>query len=77
MFFFRNFHILLINFDVCGVSPESSQSGLLRKQLNDARDECVTLKSAVHRLNTELSRYQAKFRPLKPSEVQPRLAALC
>ena len=43
--------------------------GVLRQQVKDLKDERVTLKSAVHRLNVELSRYQAKFRPLKPSEV--------
>ena len=51
---------------------DGGQSGVLRQQVKDLKDERVILKSSVHRLNVELSRYQAKFRPLKPSEVSPR-----
>ena len=47
----------------------STQTGLLKKQLQDMRDESTTLKSTIHRLNTELSRYQAQFRSLTDKEV--------
>ena len=48
----------------------NTQSGLLKKHLQDQKDENTTLKSTVHRLNTELSRYQAKFRPISDNEVR-------
>lgn len=44
-----------------------TQIQLLRKQLQDIKDEREVLKTTVYKLNTELSKYQAKYR--KPSEV--------
>ncbi|XP_070575723.1 centrosomal protein of 89 kDa-like isoform X1 [Ptychodera flava] len=35
----------------------------LKQQIQDISEENETLKSTVHRLNVELSRYQAKYRP--------------
>ena len=40
---------------------------VLKKQLQDFKEERETLKSAVQRLTGELSRYQARFR--SPSDV--------
>ena len=48
----------------------NTQTGLLKKQLQDQKDESITLKSTIHRLNSELSRYQAKFRPISDNEVK-------
>ncbi|XP_064641370.1 centrosomal protein of 89 kDa-like isoform X2 [Lineus longissimus] len=42
---------------------DASDTVLLRRQTQDLKDECDTLKSTVHRLNIELSRQQAKYRP--------------
>ena len=42
---------------------------LLKKQLQDYKDERDTLKSSVHRLNSELSRYQANYRVPPQGEV--------
>ena len=46
------------------------QSGMRKKQLQDLKDESDTLKSTVQRLNAELGRYQAKYRPLTGTEVR-------
>ena len=46
-----------------------TQTTMLKKQLQDCKDECDTLKSAVQRCNGELGRYQAKYRPVSTSEV--------
>ena len=48
----------------------SSQTGVLKKKLQELKDESTTLKSTIHRLNAELSRYQAQFRPLTDKEVR-------
>ena len=47
----------------------STQTSHLKKQLLEYKDENNALKSAIARLNGELSRYQAKFRPLSAAEV--------
>lgn len=41
----------------------------LRQQAQELVDENDGLKMTVHRLNVELSRYQAKYRPISPNEV--------
>ncbi|XP_062997610.1 centrosomal protein of 89 kDa isoform X2 [Elgaria multicarinata webbii] len=41
---------------------------LLRQQAQELVDENDSLKMTVHRLNVELSRYQAKYRPISPNE---------
>ncbi len=43
-----------------------TQITLLKKQLQDFKEERETLKSAVQRLNSELSNYQATYRPPDP-----------
>ena len=50
--------------------PESgtAQSLLLKKQMNDLKEENESLKSAVHRVSVELSSYQAKYRPINPEQ---------
>ncbi|XP_066493200.1 centrosomal protein of 89 kDa isoform X2 [Tiliqua scincoides] len=40
----------------------------LRQQAQELVDENDSLKMTVHRLNVELSRYQAKYRPISPNE---------
>lgn len=50
-----------------GESPELLS---LRQQAQELVDENDGLKMTVHRLNVELSRYQARFRPLTRDEVQ-------
>ncbi|XP_053127058.1 centrosomal protein of 89 kDa isoform X3 [Hemicordylus capensis] len=40
----------------------------LRQQGQELVDENYSLKMTVHRLNVELSRYQAKYRPISPNE---------
>uniref|UniRef100_W5M0U3 Centrosomal protein 89 n=1 Tax=Lepisosteus oculatus TaxID=7918 RepID=W5M0U3_LEPOC len=47
----------------------------LRQQAQELVDENDGLKVTVHRLNVELSRYQAKFRPLSKAEC-PKINAL-
>ncbi|XP_067295919.1 centrosomal protein of 89 kDa isoform X3 [Pseudorasbora parva] len=47
---------------------ESSELLSLRQQAQELVDENDGLKMTVHRLNVELSRYQAKFRPLNKDE---------
>ena len=42
----------------------------LSKQVQELRDDADVLKSVIHRLNQELSRYQTKFRVLSDSEVR-------
>jgi len=46
------------------VSTDSS------RQLQELREDAKVLKSTVHRLNQELSRYQMKFRKLDDTEVR-------
>ena len=41
---------------------DNSQMLMLRKKLQDYKEETRTLKSAVQRLNVELSQFQAKYR---------------
>ncbi|XP_077085090.1 centrosomal protein of 89 kDa isoform X2 [Siphateles boraxobius] len=51
------------------ISPgESSELLSLRQQAQELVDENDGLKMTVHRLNVELSRYQARFRPLNKDE---------
>ncbi|XP_064611237.1 centrosomal protein of 89 kDa-like [Liolophura sinensis] len=40
-------------------------SSVLKKQLHELKEDCDILKSTVHRLNIELSKYQAKYRPVQ------------
>ncbi|XP_067258357.1 centrosomal protein of 89 kDa isoform X1 [Chanodichthys erythropterus] len=47
---------------------ESSELLSLRQQAQELVDENDGLKMTVHRLNVELSRYQARFRPLNKDE---------
>ncbi|XP_060069382.1 centrosomal protein of 89 kDa-like [Ylistrum balloti] len=47
---------------------ETAKNLLLKKQLQDMKEENNTLKSSVHRLSVELSSYQAKYRPIQPGE---------
>uniref|UniRef100_A0A8C1IZK9 Centrosomal protein 89 n=1 Tax=Cyprinus carpio TaxID=7962 RepID=A0A8C1IZK9_CYPCA len=47
---------------------ESSELQSLRQQAQELVDENDGLKMTVHRLNVELSRYQARFRPLTKDE---------
>ena len=47
---------------------ENAQSLLLKKQMNDLKEENESLKSSVHRLSVELSSYQAKYRPINPEQ---------
>lgn len=49
---------------------ERSELLNLRQQAQELVDENDGLKMTVHRLNAELSRYQARFRPLARDEVQ-------
>ncbi|XP_057218568.1 centrosomal protein of 89 kDa isoform X3 [Triplophysa rosa] len=49
-------------------SGESSELLNLRQQAQELVDENDGLKMTVHRLNVELSRYQARFRPLAKDE---------
>ncbi|XP_051946827.1 centrosomal protein of 89 kDa-like isoform X2 [Xyrauchen texanus] len=50
---------------------ESSELLSLRQQAQELVDENDGLKMTVHRLNVELSRYQARFRPLIKDENSP------
>uniref|UniRef100_A0A8D2L524 Centrosomal protein 89 n=1 Tax=Varanus komodoensis TaxID=61221 RepID=A0A8D2L524_VARKO len=47
---------------------EHAELLLLRQQAQELVDENDSLKMTVHRLNAELSRYQAKYRPISPNE---------
>ncbi|XP_033755433.1 centrosomal protein of 89 kDa-like isoform X4 [Pecten maximus] len=47
---------------------ETAKHMLLKKQLQDMKEENNTLKSSVHRLSVELSNYQAKYRTIQPGE---------
>ncbi|XP_073762413.1 centrosomal protein of 89 kDa isoform X4 [Danio rerio] len=49
-------------------SGEGSELSSLRQQAQELVDENDGLKMTVHRLNVELSRYQARFRPLTKDE---------
>ena len=42
---------------------------LQNRQLDELKEESEVLKNTVGRLNQELSRYQAKFRPLSDNDV--------
>ncbi|XP_028392179.1 centrosomal protein of 89 kDa-like [Dendronephthya gigantea] len=46
-----------------------TSSNLLQMQIEELKRENVFLKDSVHRLSVELGRYQAKYRPLSPQEV--------
>ncbi|TTY38105.1 Centrosomal protein of 89 kDa [Bagarius yarrelli] len=52
---------------------ESSELLSLRQQAQELVDENDGLKMTVHRLNVELSRYQARFRPLTRDESDPKV----
>ncbi|XP_064168321.1 centrosomal protein of 89 kDa isoform X1 [Anguilla rostrata] len=54
---------------------ERAELHALRQQAQELVDENDGLKMTVHRLNVELSRYQAKFRPLSKEE-STRISAL-
>lgn len=45
-------------------------SVVLQKQIKDLHQEQKVLRDTVHRLNVELSRYQAKYRPVSFEEVE-------
>ena len=47
-------------------SDVAGSSLVVRRQLQDLKDENTTLKSATHRLTQELSQLQAKYRPIDP-----------
>ncbi|XP_060110165.1 centrosomal protein of 89 kDa [Heteronotia binoei] len=47
---------------------EQAELLLLRQQAQELVDENDSLKMTVHRLNVELSRYQAKYRPISSNE---------
>ncbi|CAG5130632.1 unnamed protein product [Candidula unifasciata] len=49
---------------------ESARTLYSQKNLNTLKEENEILKSAVHRLNVELSDYQAKFRPIDEAQLQ-------
>ncbi|XP_062327554.1 centrosomal protein of 89 kDa-like isoform X2 [Osmerus eperlanus] len=51
-----------------GSSGEQAELLSLRQQAQELVDENDSLKMTVHRLNVELSRYQARFRPLGKEE---------
>ncbi|KAI0230484.1 Centrosomal protein of 89 kDa [Lamellibrachia satsuma] len=52
------------------VNSSGGSQSVLKKQLQDYRNERDTLRVFTYKLNVELSRYQAKFRHLTPSEVE-------
>lgn len=54
----------------CVCVGESSELQNLREQAQQLVDENDGLKMTVHRLSVELSRYQARFRPLTKDEVR-------
>lgn len=54
----------------CVCLGESSELLSLRQQAQELVDENDGLKMTVHRLSAELSRYQARFRPLTKEEVR-------
>ncbi|XP_013408731.1 centrosomal protein of 89 kDa isoform X2 [Lingula anatina] len=41
----------------------AGENGRLRRQIDDLREDIESLQETVHRLNVELSRYQAAYRP--------------
>ena len=41
----------------------------LTKQNKEVKDQCEALKTLVHRLNIELSRYRVKYAPLSQDEL--------
>ncbi|BFZ13490.1 hypothetical protein BsWGS_16529 [Bradybaena similaris] len=49
---------------------DSARSLYVQKQLNMLKEENEFLKSAVHRLNVELSDYQAKYRPVDAGQLK-------
>lgn len=49
---------------------EATELLSLRQQAQELVDENDALKTVVHRLNVELSRYQTKFRSLSQEEVR-------
>uniref|UniRef100_A0A671M2M5 Centrosomal protein 89 n=1 Tax=Sinocyclocheilus anshuiensis TaxID=1608454 RepID=A0A671M2M5_9TELE len=55
---------------MCVCIGESSELQSLRQQAQELVDENDGLKMTVHRLNVELSRYQARFRPLTKDELK-------
>ena len=52
----------------CFSESENAQSLMVKKQLNDLKEENESLKSSVHRLSVELSSYQAQYRPINPEQ---------
>ncbi|KAJ8343363.1 hypothetical protein SKAU_G00306920 [Synaphobranchus kaupii] len=61
--------------DTSPSAGERAELHTLRQQAQELVDENDGLKMTVHRLNVELSRYQAKFRPLSQEE-SSRIRAL-
>ncbi|KAI2662561.1 Centrosomal protein of 89 kDa [Labeo rohita] len=57
----------------CLQQSENSELQSLRQQAQELVDENDGLKMTVYRLNVELSRYQARFRPLTKDEEEGRL----
>lgn len=51
------------------ISGTQAELQSLRQHAQELVDENDALKLTVHRLNVELSRYQARFRPLSKQEV--------
>lgn len=61
---------MIIIFSVHVYLGKSFELLSLRQQAQELVDENDGLKMTVHRLNVELSRYQARYRPLTRDEVQ-------
>lgn len=48
---------------------EGAEMLLRDRQIEELKAENEVMKNAVHRINVELSQYQAKYRPLSEEEV--------
>ncbi|CAL1545492.1 unnamed protein product [Lymnaea stagnalis] len=49
---------------------DGAKALFVRRQMDEIKGENETLKTTVHRLNVELSDYQAKYRPVDPSHLK-------
>ena len=67
-FWWRHISIKLCLFYSAFSESENAQSLMVKKQLNDLKEENESLKSSVHRLSVELSSYQAQYRPINPEQ---------
>lgn len=56
---------------------DSARTLYVQKQLNMLKEENEFLKSAVHRLNVELSDYQAKYRPVDAGQLKQVISFIC